>query len=106
MTNAYYFSDTGSRSLLMAADIRRREPDADIIFYDTGSLSVPAQSALKKLNAESCAFGAEELLAVPKGRKTFFLLSDSDRQNLRNAVYLLRFLNESSCPDEQPCRIF
>lgn len=115
MTNAYFFSDTGSRSLLMAADIRRREPDADIIFYHAGPLSVQVQSALKKLNAEHSPSGAEELLTVPKGRKTFFLLGENDRQNLREAVFLLRLLGEDDsevasmnfpqsvyCPDEQP----
>ncbi|MBR6789688.1 MAG: hypothetical protein IKM31_02330 [Oscillospiraceae bacterium] len=104
MNQTYFFSDTGLRSLLMAEDIRRREPDADLCFYGVHP-SVPDPAVLRRLsrlNAELTGDDAVDILARPCARKTFFLLSENDRANLREALSLLRSLDEDPCPDGQP----
>ena len=102
MRQTYFFSDTGLRSLLMAEDLRRRDPGAELCFYHVESLKASLQKQLRRLNAACCADDIADILYRSCEKKTFFLLGEDDRANLREAVVLLRLLNENPCADAEP----
>lgn len=102
MNHTYYFSDTGLRSLLMAKDIRSREPDAELCFYCVSAPGAALLRQLKRLGAGWTDEDAADVLASPCEKKTFFLLAENNRDNLLEAVSLLRMLDENPCPDQKP----
>lgn len=102
MNRICYFSDAGARSLLMAEDLRRHEPDTALCFYGVEQPGRALRRQLEALNARCCSGDAGEVLTRPCGQKIFFLLGENDRQNLREAILLLRMLDEQPCPDEEP----
>lgn len=95
--DAYYFSELNERSLTLAADIKRNNPHATIVFCDVFEQNEESSFELIERAKELGAIRfKQDILAInfafhsKKAEKYFFTMSENESENLDQSLKLLQ----------------